>query len=161
MIMILYSIFPRKYRWMTLLFANYAFFFVWSKKLIVYNLVTTLITYLFGKKLSSMKKAPINVDCKKFKKQKKTILAISVLINLFVLIALKYTNFIGSTIFGSSFTSLSIVAPIGISYYTLQNISYLVDVSNKKIEPAHSFFDLSLYNSFFLTIMEGPITRFS
>ena len=70
MIMILYSLFPRKYRWMTLLFANYAFFFVWSKKLIVYNLVTTLITYLFGKKLSSMKKDPINVDRKKFKKQK-------------------------------------------------------------------------------------------
>ena len=161
MIMILYSIFPRKYRWITLLFANYAFFFVWSKKLIVYNLVTTWITYLFGKKLSSMKKVPVNVDRKKFKKQKKTILAISVLINLVVLIVLKYTNFLGSTIFGSSFTALSIVAPIGISYYTLQNISYLVDVSNKKIEPAHSFFDLSLYNSFFLTIMEGPITRFS
>lgn len=161
MIMIFYSLFPKKYRWFILLLGNYTFFFVYSKFLIAYNLATTLITYLIGKKLSSMKKAPVGVDRKQFKKKKKRILVISVLINLSVLVGLKYTNFLGGLVCGSSWTTLNITVPLGISYYTLQNISYLFDVSNKKIEGAHSFFDLSLYNSFFLTIMEGPITRFN
>ncbi len=160
-IMILYTVFPKKYRWLTLLFGSYVFFFCYSKLLILYNLVITLFTYLFGKKLSSMKKAPEGVDRKQFKKKKKRILVLSVLLNLSVLVGLKYTNFIGGLIGGDSWTTLHIVVPLGISYYTLQNISYLVDVSNKKIEGASSFFDLSLYNSFFLTIMEGPITRFN
>ena len=160
-ILILYSLFPKKYRWMTLLFGNYVFFFLYSKLLILYNLCTTLLTYLIGKKLASMKKAPEGVDRKQFKKKKKRILVVSVFLNLIVLIGLKYTNFFGRLILGSSWMTLNIVVPLGISYYTLQNISYLVDVSNKKIEGAHSFFDLSLYNSFFLTIMEGPITRFN
>ena len=159
-ILILYSLFPKKYRWMTLLFGNYVFFFCYSKLLILYNLSTTFITYLIGKKLASMKKAPEGVDRKQFKKKKKRILVVSVLINLGILIGLKYTNFLGG-LMNPSWITLNIIVPLGISYYTLQNISYLVDVSNKKIEGAHSFFDLSLYNSFFLTIMEGPITRFN
>lgn len=159
-----YSIFPKKYRWIVLLFSNYGFFIVWSKTLVIYNFVTTFITYFLGNKLSSMRKAKEGEDKKVFKKKKKAILVISILINLGVLIFLKYTNFIGSSIcgwMGKDYTPLSLVVPIGISYYTLQNISYLVDVSNKKVEPANNFFELSLYNSFFLTIMEGPITRFS
>ncbi len=160
-LMIVYSLFPKKYRWIVLLLGNYVFFFCYSKFLITYNLITTLLTYLIGKKLASMKKAPEGVDRKHFKKKKKRILALSVVLNLCVLIALKYTNFLGGLFLGTSWTTINIGVPLGISYYTLQNISYLEDVANKKCEGAHSFFELSLYNSFFLTIMEGPITRFS
>lgn len=162
-VMVIYQCMPKKYRWLVLLLANYAFFFVWSKGLLLYNIITTLITFFVGMKLGNMKKAPQGVDKKVFKKKKKRILVITVLINLGVLVVLKYTNFIGGTVMGllgGSFTPLHILVPLGISYYTLQNISYLSDVSNKKIEATHNFFHLSLYNTFFPTIMEGPITRY-
>ena len=163
LVAIVYQIMPKKYRWAVLLVADYGFFFMWSKFLLVYNIATTFITYLFGRKLGSMKKAPEGVDRKVFKKKKHRIVVLGVLINLGVLIVLKYTNFIGSSVaslFGSSFTAMSIAVPIGISYYTLQCISYLSDVSNKKIEAETNFFKFALYTSFFPTILEGPITRF-
>jgi len=160
---ILYQIMPKKYRWAVLLVADYGFFFVWSKILLLYNVATTFMTYLFARKLSSMKKAPEGTDRKVFKKRKHRILVLSVLLNLAVLAVLKYTNFIGSSVmelFGGTFTALKIAVPIGISYYTLQCISYLSDVSNKKIEAENNYFKLALYTSFFPTILEGPITRF-
>ena len=161
---IVYQIMPKKYRWAVLLVADYGFFYVWSKKLLVYNVAATFMTYLFARRLSSMKKAPEGMDRKVFKKKKHRILVLSVLLNLAVLVVLKYTNFIGSSVmglFGGTFTALKIAVPIGISYYTLQCISYLSDVSNKKIEAEKNFFKLALYTSFFPTILEGPITRFN
>ena len=161
---VIYQITPKKFRWFVLLIADYAFFFMWSKFLLLYNVATTFMTYLFACKLSSMKKAPEGMDRKVFKKKKHRILVVSVLLNLAVLIVLKYTNFIGSSVtslWSGSFTALTIAVPIGISYYTLQCISYLSDVSNKKIEAEQNFFKLALYTSFFPTILEGPITRFN
>jgi D-alanyl-lipoteichoic acid acyltransferase DltB (MBOAT superfamily) len=160
---LIYQCMPKKFRWIVLLSADYVFFYFWSKALLLYNIATTFLTYLFARKLSSMKKAPEGMDRKVFKKRKHALLVISVLLNLGVLVALKYTNFLGSTIFtlaGKSFTALTIAAPIGISYYTLQSISYLSDVANKKVEAETNFFKLALYTSFFPTILEGPITRF-
>ena len=164
LVAVIYQLTPKKYRWAVLLIADYGFFFMWSKFLLLYNVATTFMTYLFARKLSSMKKAPEGMDRKVFKKKKHRILVVSVLLNLAVLVVLKYTNFIGSSVtslWGGSFTALTIAVPIGISYYTLQCISYLSDVSSKKIEAEQNFFKLALYTSFFPTILEGPITRFN
>ena len=54
-----------------------------------------------------------------------------------------------------------IIAPIGISFYTLQALSYIVDVYNKKIEVDDCLGRLALYLTFFPTVMEGPITRYN
>ena len=51
---VIYQLMPKKYRWAVLLVADYTFFFVWSKFLLAYNVATTFITYLFGRKLGSM-----------------------------------------------------------------------------------------------------------
>ena len=77
--MLFYQIVKQKYRWMVLLLANLVFFGVWSGWLVVYCLVTTLITFFIGKKLGEMKKAPEGVDKKVFKKQKGRILTAGIL----------------------------------------------------------------------------------
>ena len=136
--MLLYQIVKQKYRWIVLLLANLVFFGVWSQWLVVYCLATTLITFFIGKKLGAMKKAPDGVDKKVFKKQKRRILTAGILLNFAVLLGLKYTNFFATGIFAvfqQSFTPLKILVPIGISYYTLQLVSYLADINSGKIEP--------------------------
>ncbi len=162
--MLFYQIVKQKYRWMVLLLANLVFFGVWSGWLVVYCLVTTLITFFIGKKLGEMKKAPEGVDKKVFKKQKGRILTAGILLNLAVLLALKYTNFFATGVFAvlqQTFTPLKILVPIGISYYTLQLVSYLADINSGKIEPVQCYAKLLLFATFFPTLVEGPIARFS
>ena len=162
--MLLYQLAKQKYRWMVLLVANLVFFGVWSQWLVVYCLITTFITFFIGKKLGEMKKAPEGVDKKVFKKQKRRILTAGILLNLAVLLALKYTNFFATGIFAvlqQSFTPLKILVPIGISYYTLQLVSYLADINSGKIEPVQCYAKLLLFATFFPTLVEGPIARFS
>lgn len=162
-VVLMYQLCPRKYRWLALLLANYAFFFIWSRWLVVYNLISVLITYVFGRILGNMKKAPEGVDKKAFKKKKNRIMTVGILLNLGILVILKYTNFIGTNLanlFSFEFNKVSWAIPIGISYYTLQSISYLVDVKNRKLDPADHIYKLALYMSFFPAIMQGPITAY-
>lgn len=152
-----------KNRWIVLLLANYIFMIYWSQMLVLYQIAATILTYYFAKKLGTMGKAPAGTDHKVYKKKKHRILVLAVLSNLAFLIVLKYSNFLAANIasvFHSEYTAVKILLPIGISYYTLQNISYLVDVANKKVKASDSIFRFALYTSFFATILEGPITRF-
>ena len=84
-----YQFCPKKYRWLVLLLANYAFFFIWSRWLLVYNLISVVITFVFGRILGSMKKAPEGVDKKAFKKKKNRIMTLGILLNLGILVVLK------------------------------------------------------------------------
>ena len=153
-VMILYQLCPQKFRKYVLLLANYAFFYTWSKFFLVYQVITMVITYVSSK----------IIDHTANKKIKKISLIIAILINLGVLVVLKYTNFFGENIFAifhQPFTPVRLIAPIGISYYTLQMISYLMDTSSGKIHSNHSILDFAVYASFFPTLLQGPITRFN
>ena len=153
-VILLYQICPQKLRKFVLLFANYTFFFIWSKFFLIYQVITMFITYLSAKV----------IDHTTNKKIKKISLIIAILINLGILVVLKYTNFFGENIFAifhQPFTPVRLIAPIGISYYTLQMISYLMDTSNGKIHSNHSILDFAVYASFFPTLIQGPITRFN
>ena len=153
-VMILYQLCPQKFRKYVLLLANYAFFYTWSKFFLVYQVITMVITYVSSK----------IIDHTKNKKTKKFILLLAIVINLGVLVILKYTNFLGENIFAifhQPFTPIRLIAPIGISYYTLQMISYLMDTSSGKIHSNHSILDFAVYASFFPTLIQGPITRFN
>ena len=153
-VIILYQLFPQKFRKYILLLANYAFFYIWSKFFLVYQVITMVITYVSSK----------IIDHTLNKKTKKFILFLAIVINLGVLVILKYTNFLGENIFAifhQPFTPVRLIAPIGISYYTLQMISYLMDISSGKIHADHSIVDFAVYASFFPTLIQGPITRFN
>ena len=153
-VMILYQLCPQKFRKYVLLLANYAFFYTWSKFFLVYQVITMVITYVSSKIIDHIKN----------RKTKKLILLLAIVINLGVLVILKYTNFLGENIFAifhQPFTPIRLIAPIGISYYTLQMISYLMDISSGKIHADHSIVDFAVYASFFPTLIQGPITRFN
>ncbi len=154
MVVVLYQLCPQKFRKYILLLANYAFFYTWSKFFLVYQVITMVITYVSSK----------IIDHTLNKKTKKFILFLAIVINLGVLVILKYTNFLGENIFAifhQKFTTVHFITPIGISYYTLQMISYLMDISSEKIHADHSIVDFAIYASFFPTLIQGPITRFN
>jgi len=89
-------------------------------------------------------------------------LAVSIIVILFPLLYFKYTNFFLSTLNGllaSNFELKSIVLPVGISFFTFQAISYLVDVYKGKFKMQVSFLEFLFYLSFFPLLLAGPITR--
>lgn len=153
-VIMLYQLCPQKFRKYVLLVANYVFFYTWSKFFLVYQAITMVITYVSAR----------IIDHTTNKKTKKFILFAAIVINLGVLVILKYTNFLGENIFAifhQRFTTVHFITPIGISYYTLQMISYLMDTSSGKIHSDHSIVDFAIYASFFPTLIQGPITRFT
>lgn len=158
LVMLLYSLFPKKKRWAVLLAASLAFEWMFSSFMIVFNLVVVAISYTAGRLMEGQKP-----------KKKKKIMYVSLLLELICLIVLKYSDFFvfsgyslltGLGLEMGDYNHIKFIVPIGISYYTLQGISYIVDVKRKKIAPSHDIFKLALYLSFFPQIMEGPITRY-
>lgn len=177
---IFYNLFPKKIRPFYLLFFSWLFFALMSKWLIIFLLLTTISIYasalviskLENKKKDLVKEA-IDDDKKiikdKFKKKKRVVLILCIIFNVAFLFVFKYLKFFTLNAnylldcfnVGYNFNILKLIAPIGISFYTLQALSYLFDVYNKKQEADKNYFRVALFMSFFPSIMEGPITRYS
>lgn len=179
-VVVVYNILPKKSRGTALLLFSYAFFFIVSRKLIVYIWASTFVIWLFSfivKKIQNKRdkelehcekdnKKPLK---EKYKKKQRIFLIISILINLGLLVVLKYSGFIGNNInsllesfkFTTVLSIKSFALPIGISFYTLQTISYVTDVHKGLIKPDTNIGRLALYLAFFPQIMEGPICRYS
>ena len=149
--LVLYQATPQSFRWMVILGLDYIFFYMLSGKLLIYLLGATLITYLFGMWISHAD-THFKGSNKEKTKRKKWILALGVVLNLSMLVLLKYVNVYGG---------FDWAAPIGISYYTLQSISYMTDIHRGNIKPNKNLAKVALYMSFFPQIMEGPIAKFS
>lgn len=178
--MLIYSIMPKKHRSKVLLIASYIFFWSISKKLIVYIIFSTFSIHHFGLWLQSLQIERNNLLKEAEKENKKVIranylkkqrivLLLGVIIHLGLLLVLKYSAFIGGNI-NSLLNALKVtfkltipkfLMPIGISFYTLQAISYMFDVYNEKIKVDRNIGRLALYLAFFPQIMEGPICRYS
>ena len=93
---------------------------------------------------------------------KKVILSFSICINLGLLVYFKYTDFfIGITndLGFTQITPLGLLLPIGISFYTFENISYTIDVYRGSFKPVRSFWDYLFFLSFFPKLVMGPIVR--
>ncbi|MBQ3408698.1 MAG: MBOAT family protein [Clostridia bacterium] len=178
--LVLYNVLPKKCRGTILLLLSYIFFFIISRKLIIYIFITTFIIWLFSyivKKLQKKRDADLE-KCKKDEKKlikekcskkQRIFLILSIVINLGLLVVLKYSGFIGSNInalfenFGAHgrINIFKFALPIGISFYTLQAISYVTDVHKGVVKPDTNIGRLALYLAFFPQIMEGPICRYS
>ena len=93
---------------------------------------------------------------------KKRYLIIGVSVNLLLLVVFKYTNFITSIIFNGDLEKFrtNIRLPIGISFYTFQAISYIVDVYRGKVTAQKKFMNVLLYISMFPQLIAGPIVRY-
>ncbi len=179
-VILLYSITKKQHRSKILLLASYIFFWSISGNLIIYLLFSTLSIHHFGLWLDSIKKErneklkEVQKEEKKaikelyVKKQRKVIL-LAVIIHLGILVILKYVPFFGKNI-NSLFGILNIpitlnipeyLMPIGISFYTFQALSYIIDVYREVVKPDKNLLRLALYMSFFPQIMEGPIAKYN
>ena len=172
-----YAVMPRKARWFALLLASYVFLLILSKELIVFVWASTLSIYLLGLALGALYArrdvrllhAPEKKDAKRktrrrYKLKARGLLAMGVLINIGILVALKYVGFFASVLHDlgleSEVIDLQLGAPIGISFYTLMAVSYLVDVYRESIEPDVHLGHVALYLCYFPYLMEGPIVRY-
>jgi len=176
---IMYNILPQKHRWKVLLISSYIFFWSISNKLIVYLLATTAVIYYAGLGLNKIqeerntllktveKEEKKKIKEKYLKKQRIVVVITSILL-IGVLVLLKYSKFLGTNI-NNLFDLLGIpfkfgiprfAMPIGISFYTLQAVSYLIDVYKEKIKADKNIGKIALFISFFPQIMEGPICRY-
>ena len=167
LVILIYQITPQKFRWMILLAADYVFFWMISGKLILYLLFATIMTHYIGLWLETAAQA--GGSAKQVTKRKRKVLAFGILVNLTILIILKYFNFFGENLsalsnmlsLGWEYKKIDFMVPIGISYYTLQTIAYMTDVYRGTIPAEKNIVKIALYLSFFPQIMEGPISRFS
>lgn len=166
-VILIYQITQQKFRWMILLAADYVFFWMISGKLILYLLFATIMTHYIGLWLETAAQA--GGSAKQVTKRKRKVLAFGILVNLTILIILKYFNFFGENLsalsnmlsLGWEYKKIDFMVPIGISYYTLQTIAYMTDVYRGTIPAEKNIVKIALYLSFFPQIMEGPISRFS
>ena len=175
-----YAVLPQRFRRLSLLASSYLFFWAVSGKLIAYLIFSTLSVHYMGIWLSGiqnscdrlLESAP-KENRKEIKAQcttkQRLVVAFALVIHIGALLLVKYTPFFASNI--NSLLSLlkipvtlkipSFLMPIGISFYTLQAVSYVFDVYRRKIRADYNLLRLALFMSFFPQIMEGPICRYS
>jgi len=146
-----------KYQNLLIVVASYIFYGWWDWRFLALILFSTLIDYAVGRSLSQQE----NVS------KRKLLLWISILVNLGFLGFFKYYNFFldnfvsAFTFFGMDIqsSSLHIILPVGISFYTFQTLSYTIDVYRKKLEPTSNFVAFAAFVSFFPQLVAGPIER--
>ena len=150
-LIIIYFITPKKYKNIILLIASLLFYFYGEPKYVFLMIAEIIIAYI----------GAILID--KYKNQSKNILIITLFIHVFLLIIFKYTDFIIQTIndiSNANIKLLNIALPIGISFYTFQIISYIIDVYNGKVNVQKNIIKLATYVSLFPQLVAGPIVRY-
>ncbi len=181
-VVLAYYIVPKKVRWLVLLSGSLVFYWLNSKWLVAVLLVTSAVTYLFGWLLQQGNDKHKNylsdhpeitgeekkARKEKLKKKNRRILSLGIILVLSALLFLKYFNFFGDNLnrllskagAGWTIPTLNLLLPLGISFYTLQAIAYMVDVYRSKIRADRNLAKFLLYMSFFPQIIQGPIPRY-
>ena len=152
--LILYWIFPKKYRYICLFIASYTFYMFWNPKYALLMGTSTVVTFLSGVLIEKLK-------------YKRTVVAFSFIINLAILIFFKYFDFLLQNI-NIVLSTLNIqlinkpfdvILPVGISFYTFQALSYTIDVYRGEIKSEKNIIKYALFVSFFPQLVAGPIER--
>ena len=141
-VLMLYFLSPRKYRNLILFISSLFFYFVGEKQYTLILLFSCVFNYFYAKRI----------------KDKKS-LWFGIVVNLSLLIYFKYTNFIVNDVLGFN-NLVNIILPIGISFFTFQAISYLVDVYRGTVSASSSFINFGTYLTFFPQLIAGPIVRY-
>lgn len=155
LVFLLYWALPHKARKYFLLAASYYFYMCWKPEFIVLILYSTAVDYLCA--LGMERRA----------EHKKLFLAVSLTMNLGLLFFFKYFNFFGETLTALcravsipfSTPVLSIILPVGISFYTFQTLSYTIDVYRGRMKAERDFVLFALFVSYFPQLVAGPIER--
>lgn len=180
---LLYFCFPLKYRWTVLLASSAVFYFFGGIGTGYFMVISIVCIYLIGLWLDKYNKAQKaylkeHPDLTKEEKKayrldiqhkKRLILAFGLVTCFSILVFLKYFNFLSAQtfsvlhLFGVSAQApkIDIALPLGISFYTLQATSYIIDIYRGKHPAERNFAKLALFVSFFPQIIQGPIGRYN
>lgn len=153
-VLLLYFFIPNKFKNTLLLLASLLFYFAGEPKYIFILIFSCIINYIFGLLVEKYIKT----------KKAKVYLILSVIINLSLLGYFKYTNFIINNInniFSSNISVINVVMPIGISFFTFQTLSYVIDVYKGKVKADRNLLSFSTYVCLFPQLVAGPIVRYS
>ncbi len=138
-----------------LLCASYFFYGIWDWRFLILIFLSSIVDYYAGQKIESSK----------HKATKKRWLLLSIMWNLGVLFAFKYFNFFLDNlkllidIPEAGFSTLNIIIPVGLSFYTFQTMSYSIDVYRNNLRPSKNILNFLCFVSFFPQLVAGPIER--
>jgi len=149
---------PKRWRWIWLLIASYTFYGLSNIRFMLVLLILTALSYLAG----------VLIGKQNNRQARKAWMLISVALIAAILILFKYLNFLLgslSALMASAglqwhWRGIDLFFPVGISFYSLQIISYLLDVHSGKIKEERNFLQYALFISFFPQLLIGPIERF-
>lgn len=140
-----------------LLLSSYLFYATWNWKFLFLLIFSTLLDYFTGLKMAGSKT----------RQNKRFWFWLSILVNLGFLGIFKYYNFFITSFsealgrFGvqANLSTLQIILPVGISFYTFHGLSYVIDIYKNRIEPEKNFLDYAVFVCFFPLLVAGPIER--
>lgn len=146
-----------KFQNVLLVVASYVFYGWWDWRFLTLILFSTLVDFLVG----------LGLARQEIRARRRLLLLVSICVNLGLLGFFKYYDFFvenfveAFSLFGSKIEArtLSIVLPVGISFYTFQTLSYSIDVYRKKLEPTRDFMAFTAFVTFFPQLVAGPIER--
>ena len=158
-IVIVNYLLPTKWRWIWLLIASYVFYVFSDIRYALVLITCTCFSYIAGRLIAKSEHDRL----------KKMWMLVGVFLNVGLLILFKYLNFFFASISSAAaaagyqwtFRGIELLYPIGISFYTIQVISYLLDVYSGKIDAEKNFFQYALFVSFFPQLLIGPIERYN
>lgn len=159
LVMAIYLATPRKFQWVPLLIASYYFYMCWRAEYAVLIVLSTAINYYCA----------IVIDTSRSDRIRKLVFAASIATNLIILFTFKYWNFFTDNFNAAlqivnipkQFPSLSLLLPLGISFYTFQSLSYTIDVYRRDCPAEKHFGYFALYHVYFPQLVAGPIERVS
>ncbi len=140
-----------------LLIASYLFYGWWDWRFLSLLLASTVVDYFCG----------LRIHASQTPSTRKRYLLLSIFFNLALLGFFKYYGFFADSLAALLSSvglqvnpwSLSVILPVGISFYTFQTMSYSLDIYRRQLEPTHDFLDFALFVSFFPQLVAGPIER--
>lgn len=156
-VLLLYFLLPKRARWPMLLIASYFFYMCYQTELVVLIFGTTLVSWIASRIIEKSEKNAV----------RRLFLILTLVCSLGVLFFYKYFDFLSGTVFdiARSFgyrakpISLDLILPVGISFYTFQTLSYVIDVYKGEVKSENNFFFYALFVSFFPQLVAGPIER--
>ena len=180
----LYYAVPKKCQWCLLLVADFAFYAAADIRYPLFLFVTSLTVWGTAYRIGHYNQidadyrrgkdgeVPSRQERKAFRrrigKKKKRVMLVCLFLNLGILAAVKYTNFVIDNVNtvlertgGEGLSYVDFIVPLGISFYTFQAVGYLLDVYWDKCGIQKNFFRFTLFVSFFPQLIQGPISRYS
>ena len=151
-VLIVYFFSPKKIKNFVLLLASLIFYFFGETRFVMLLIFAFIFNYYSGLYIE-----------KNEGKKKKILLILNLVINFGLLFYFKYFNFFLDNInhlFNSSLSWSKIIMPIGISFFTFQATSYVIDIYNGKIKSANNLFNFATYLSLFPQLIAWPIVRY-